>query len=79
MRYEETKTISTRETEQHHPVSARAKGVMLLLAIAATVYVIVGMRYASGHTMDLAGMSGPAYWAAYAAQVLGWPAMLIMH
>jgi hypothetical protein len=77
MRYEETKTATPRET--HPPVSARSRRILVVLGIAAVIYVILGIRYASGQTLTIAGMSGPAYWAGYAAQVLAWPAMSLMH
>ena len=79
MRYDETKTVTPREEKVDRPVSAGAKAVMVLLAVAAVVYVVIGFRYAAGHTLTVAGMSGPASWAGYAAQVLGWPAMALTH
>ncbi|HJQ06345.1 MAG TPA: hypothetical protein VJ872_12910 [Nocardioides sp.] len=79
MKYDETKTVTPREEKVQRPVSARGKGLMVLLAIAAVVYVVIGFRYAAGHTLLVAGMSGPASWAGYGAQVLGWPVMALTH
>lgn len=79
MRYDETKIVAPSEPKHDRPVSARSKGVMVLLAIVAVVYVVVGIRYAAGQSLTIAGMSGPSYWAGYAAQVLGWPVMALTH
>lgn len=79
MRYDETKTVTPREERVQRPVSPGGRAVMVLLAVGAVVYVVVGFRYAAGHTLTVAGMSGPASWAGYAAQVLGWPLMALTH
>ncbi|WP_460844840.1 hypothetical protein [Nocardioides ultimimeridianus] len=79
MRYDETKTVTPREERVDRPVSAGAKLLMAVFALGAVVYVVIGLRYAAGHSLTVAGMSGPASWAGYAAQVLGWPAMALTH
>ena len=79
MRYDETKIVTPTETREDRPVSARSKGLVALLAIVAAIYVVVGIRYAAGQSLTIAGMSGPSYWAGYAAQVLGWPVMALTH
>ena len=52
-------------------------GTMLLLVAAA--YLVAGVAYASSQPLVIAGMTGPARLAGLAAQVVGWPLMLLTH
>jgi hypothetical protein len=49
-----------------------------LVVLALAAYLVAGVVYADGHTLQIAGMTGMSAWMAYAGQVAGWPLMALM-
>lgn len=68
--------MSVAEGSNEGSAVRRVLTTLVLLGLAA--YVVAGFVYASGHTLQIAGMTGISAWMGFAGQVVGWPLMAVM-
>ena len=68
--------MSENETPE---VSVRGLLLTVVVLVGGVAYLAAGVAYASSESVDIAGLTGAAYYIAWAMQVLAWPLLLWTH
>lgn len=68
--------MSENETPE---ITVRGMLVAAVALVGGVAYLAAGVAYASSESVDIAGLTGAAYYIAWAMQVLAWPLLLWTH
>jgi uncharacterized membrane protein YhiD involved in acid resistance len=68
--------VSENETPE---ITVRGMLVAAVALVGGVAYLAAGVAYASSESVDIAGLTGAAYYIAWAMQVLAWPLLLWTH
>jgi len=66
------------DVSDREPLSSGERAMLVLLAVGAPIYLVLGLQFAAAHSSDRAGLTGLSSVMGLLSQVLGWPLFLLL-